>query len=106
MKQQSNEKIIKSNDLYDKAIYIIGPNGFQNDLISYYIYKECGVKCISNITIDYIQKLEDGKNNTKILILIDSRESFIENILVSPKSNTNDITSRFLVAIFNLKYKY
>ena len=92
-----------SGDIFkDKLIYIIGPRSFQNELIEYFLYKELGVKCIVNESIECIQNSDDVEIDQKTLLLLDISDKDMNRLLSERESEYSKVISGFVSALFNL----
>lgn len=94
----------KIHDLKDKLVYIVGPKCFKNELISYFLFNECRMQCISYERFESIQDAEKGDNNEKNLVLIDTTGKDIKMLLFELENEYKKLTSCFNMALFNMKH--
>lgn len=104
MKEEDIETVANTDDIHDKFVYFVGPKNFQNDLISYFLYNKLGVRCISDNSIDCIQKTNNEKIYRNILILVDASSRGMNRLLIELEDEYNGLISHFLIALFNLNH--
>ena len=99
------KSIPKPVNLANRCIYIIGPQSFQNECISYFLNNECDVKCNSGIDFECIYDvINEKKVNRKNLLLVDVSGKDLNTLLFDFKGDNKRVISFFNVALFNMKH--
>jgi DNA-binding CsgD family transcriptional regulator len=96
------EKVGKINNLTGKAIHVVGPRRFENELLVSFIGKETGADSFSTDFDSIEGYLVDTVEEPTRLFLIDYREPRLQEILKQAYLNGNGSSlARRLISLFN-----
>ncbi len=98
----SKDKGLKQ--LADRAIYIIGPQSLQNELMALFLDQETGATCMARKNARRIPLGDKRKISKPALILLDCLEKNLEKYLSELESNVKTIFRQHYVALFNISY--
>ena len=88
--------------LTDKRIYVVGPQGLQNELLVHFLERETGLQCQTKESIRHIP-LTDGENSRlRKQILWDCLEKDSGTVVAEIKSHAERVLAHYLVALFNV----
>ena len=99
-KGSSKEK--STAQLADKAIYIIGPQRFQNELMVSFLKRETGATCLASDDVRQVPVVDDKKTTQPILILLDCLEKELDTYLIEVAASDKKILRRHYVALYNV----
>lgn len=86
-----------------KKVFILGSFNLHNELLLYTLKKEFNIQCLVLKTIEEIANEDKKSNNSINLILIDSIEYSIEEVITYLATKTEKPLSAYIVALFNLQ---
>jgi DNA-binding CsgD family transcriptional regulator len=88
--------------LTDKAIYIIGPRRFQNELMVFFLERETGAKCVAREDVRHFPAIRDGNIGQPKLLLLDCLERDLDSYLLELGSSGANILYQDFVVLFNV----
>lgn len=95
---------MEDQNLKDKSIIIIGPRQLQNALITYFLVKETGARCLALDNFHALGKTRDKGPMPPYLILMDWEGKDLETGSNDLDSMDQRIFSKHLVALFNVSH--
>ena len=102
MTDNSSSKEKDLAQLADKAIYIIGAQRLQNELMVSFLERETGAKCTTSEDVRHVTARDDKNMSQPKLILLDCMEKDLDAYLVELESSGENTMYRHLVALFNV----
>ncbi len=88
--------------LTDKAIYIIGPRRFQNELMVFFLERATGAKCVAREDVRHFPAIPDRNIGQPKLLLLDCLERDLDSYLLELGSSGGNILYQYFVVLFNV----
>lgn len=95
-------KDIDLKELSDRAIYVIGPQGLQNELMAQFLQQETGATCMARKNVRSIPFGDKWTVSKPALILLDCLEKNLDTYLSELESNVKTVVRQHYVALFNI----
>lgn len=102
MPPKDSTKEMAPAQLKDKAIYVVGPRRFQNELMAFFIQQKTGAKFRAIEKNSQLPSIEDKEIAQPILILLDCFEKDLDTCLSVLGSSRKSLLDRYIVALFDV----
>jgi DNA-binding NarL/FixJ family response regulator len=89
--------------LADKQIYIVGPKGFQNDLIAAFLAQETGAHCVANSSFRQMSNTDNGQVGTQRLVLCDCLGEDPQAHMLEIETHGKRLLTQDFVTFFNVQ---